>query len=313
MCRLRRPSTPGTEQQQKKSDTVAEPASSTQDEDVAQGCLEEKVTGEKKPPTGPRAVNPTAKYFILKSLTVEDLELSTKNGIWTTQSHNEAALNQAFDDVENVYLIFSANKSGEYYGYARMASKISPEVSKELSWLPKSGQDALSSSTGNTDDFPKAIFTEATDTAPKGRIIDDSARGTIFWEALSDEEVENESSKNEKDGDERVETPVVVSQQTWGKPFKVEWISTHRVPFYRTRGLRNNLNAGQEVKIARDGTELEESAGRRLINMFRTSTATVGAGTNMGTGASSATSSAPAVKTPNATVAMVGEGLIVSS
>jgi RNA recognition motif-containing protein len=37
------------------------------------------------------------KYFIVKSLTLEDLELSARNGIWATQSHNEAALNRAFE------------------------------------------------------------------------------------------------------------------------------------------------------------------------------------------------------------------------
>ena len=36
------------------------------------------------------------KYFIVKSLTVEDLELSVRNGIWATQAHNEAALNHAY-------------------------------------------------------------------------------------------------------------------------------------------------------------------------------------------------------------------------
>lgn len=36
------------------------------------------------------------RFFILKSLTVEDLELSIRTGIWATQSHNEEALNDAF-------------------------------------------------------------------------------------------------------------------------------------------------------------------------------------------------------------------------
>jgi hypothetical protein len=36
------------------------------------------------------------KYFVVKSLTVEDLELSVRNGIWATQSHNEESLNQAY-------------------------------------------------------------------------------------------------------------------------------------------------------------------------------------------------------------------------
>ena len=36
------------------------------------------------------------RYFILKSLTVEDLEASRRSGIWATQVQNEDVLNQAF-------------------------------------------------------------------------------------------------------------------------------------------------------------------------------------------------------------------------
>ena len=36
------------------------------------------------------------KFFIVKSLTMEDLELSAQNGIWATQAHNENALNRAY-------------------------------------------------------------------------------------------------------------------------------------------------------------------------------------------------------------------------
>jgi YT521-B-like domain/RNA recognition motif. (a.k.a. RRM, RBD, or RNP domain) len=36
------------------------------------------------------------KFFIVKSLTIEDLELSVRNGIWATQAHNEMALNKAY-------------------------------------------------------------------------------------------------------------------------------------------------------------------------------------------------------------------------
>jgi hypothetical protein len=110
-------------------------------------------------------------------------------------------------------------------------------------------------------DVPKEISTFATEHAPKGRIIDDSARGTIFWEATpSDEEVDEEEP----------EMPDLVEADppTWGKPFKIEWISISRVPFFRTRGLRNPWNANREVKIARDGTELEPSVGRRLVQLF---------------------------------------------
>lgn len=36
------------------------------------------------------------KFFVVKSLTLQDLELSVRNGIWATQSHNEEALNKAY-------------------------------------------------------------------------------------------------------------------------------------------------------------------------------------------------------------------------
>ena len=117
-------------------------------------------------------------------------------------------------------------------------------------------------------DLPSTIPTPATVFAPRGRIIDDSARGTIFWEAdpvdSEDREKSGEDSKSEKS----VEAEEGGSSQSFGKPFKIEWVSTERLPFYRTRGLRNPWNANREVKIARDGTELEPSVGRRLVQMF---------------------------------------------
>jgi hypothetical protein len=135
-----------------------------------------------------------------------------------------------------------------------MLSSISEDAKEAYRSLPQ--PEAT-----ETSDAPKSIPTPATDTAPKGHIIDDSARGTIFWEA--------EHSDDEEEGEEPVEEPVEdASSQVWGKPFKVEWLSTNRLPFYRTRGLRNPWNANREVKIARDGTELEPSVGRRLVQMF---------------------------------------------
>lgn len=57
----------------------------------------------KSPPIGPGGARASPReigkdrIFIVKSLTVEDLDLSVRNGIWATQSHNETALNQAFE------------------------------------------------------------------------------------------------------------------------------------------------------------------------------------------------------------------------
>jgi hypothetical protein len=192
------------------------------------------------------------KFFVVKSLTVQDLESSVRNSTWATQSHNESALNSAYNEADNVYLIFSANKSGEYFGYARMTSNISSEpVNLGTSVTPVEPQ---------SPGVPQSISTSATATAPKGRIMDDSARGTIFWEAEHSDDKEVESIENE--------ISEVSDGQNWGKQFAIEWISQTRLPFYRTRGLRNPWNANREVKIARDGTEIEPGVGRRLVQMF---------------------------------------------
>ena len=161
-----------------------------------------------------------------------------------------------------VYLIFSANKSGEYFGYARMASRIEDDSVSNIEWAPKSVKAEAS-------DLPKATLTPATATAPRGKIIDDSARGTIFWEseALEDPDVASKAGQDASSGEEEGREGSS-PDAAWGRPFKIEWISTTRLPFYRTRGLRNPWNANREVKIARDGTELETSVGRRLLTML---------------------------------------------
>jgi hypothetical protein len=42
----------------------------------------------------------------------------------------------------------------------------------------------------------------------------------------------------------------------------------NELPFRLTQGLRNPWNANREIKVALDGTEIEPSVGRRLIQMF---------------------------------------------
>lgn len=43
------------------------------------------------------------RYFVLKSLTVEDLELSVRTKVWATQSHNEETLNNAFKVRKSIH------------------------------------------------------------------------------------------------------------------------------------------------------------------------------------------------------------------
>ncbi len=142
-----------------------------------------------------------------------------------------------------------------------MISEINDDPENAIEFAP-------SAHTVEDPELPKAIPTPETEFAPKGRIIDDSARGTIFWEVEREEidgiDEEDEEGSNRSDQDLDPATP----SKAWGKPFRIEWISTNRLPFYRTRGLRNPWNSNREVKIARDGTELETSVGRRLTELF---------------------------------------------
>ena len=54
------------------------------------------------------------RYFIVKSCNRENLELSVQQGVWATQRSNEAKLNEAFDSVEHVILIFSVNRTRHF-------------------------------------------------------------------------------------------------------------------------------------------------------------------------------------------------------
>ncbi|KAK3691686.1 hypothetical protein LTR37_018479 [Vermiconidia calcicola] len=267
VCRLRRGSVASTTPEAAPMVDGVEPESSTDSlTDATTPAIAEEPTSptivgsnssstastKPAPSPGEPPTKVPEKFFIVKSLTVQDLEASVRNGIWATQSHNEGSLNEAYGQADNVYLIFSANKSGEYFGYARMASTITGE--------PVNLSSSSHQSDAHSPGAPQSIPTAATTTAPRGRIIDDSARGTIFWEA--------ELSDNGDDESPEKETGESSSGQNWGRQFAIEWMSTSKLPFYRTRGLRNPWNANREVKIARDGTELEPSVGRRLVQMF---------------------------------------------
>lgn len=64
------------------------------------------------------------RYFIIKSLSHENIQLSIEKGIWATQVMNEPILEEAFHNSGKVILIFSVNMSGFFQGYAQMMSSV---------------------------------------------------------------------------------------------------------------------------------------------------------------------------------------------
>lgn len=69
------------------------------------------------------------------------------------------------------------------------------------------------------------------------------------------------ASSSEQDADKlhhgEQETLKELSNEGWGHSFRIEWIKHTPLPFSRTRHLRNPWNADREVKVSRDGTEVE--------------------------------------------------------
>ncbi|XP_022846008.1 uncharacterized protein LOC111368792 isoform X2 [Olea europaea var. sylvestris] len=64
------------------------------------------------------------RYFIIKSLNHQNIQLSIKKGLWATQIMNEPILEEAFQNSGKVILIFSVNMSGFFQGYAQMVSSV---------------------------------------------------------------------------------------------------------------------------------------------------------------------------------------------
>lgn len=166
---------------------------------------------------------------------------------------------------KDVYLIFSANRSGEYFGYARMRGRID-----EKSAAP-SPMDVTKESKSFELILPEVTFTPTTSSAPQGSIIHDHHRDTIFWEAVNIGQQKNPTSNfgNEDSAATYCTELGPHSGSSLSKPFEIEWISTNRLPFYLTRGLTNPWNANRDVKWARDGTEVETNAGVRLLGLFQ--------------------------------------------
>lgn len=104
VCRLRRNSTTATPGVPS-GPAASLPPTSTEAQKPAAAAAElenptaepESVTTAESSKEGEGPAKASEKFFIVKSLTVEDLELSVRNGIWATQAHNEAGLNKAFE------------------------------------------------------------------------------------------------------------------------------------------------------------------------------------------------------------------------
>ncbi|KAJ7860948.1 YT521-B-like domain-containing protein, partial [Mycena olivaceomarginata] len=303
------------------------------------------------------------RYFILKSLTRDALDLSVQTGVWATHKHNESVLDRAFRTSKDVFLIFGTMKSGEFYGYARMVGPIGQgEDSGRVTWAQRDSSESntgasaswhsylapatqfvpmnvagnLSASSlpttphvqissvdshvvNSPQPFPPPTSTplpHEAQSAPAAlrkphhnlnlppaanstRLNQDlaiSSQGTeaieLDWTApframrlspvgetdiaaasmetgRSHEQIESltgswpapalPESVAEEALVEGGSVVVAPRKEGWGENFKLQWLCTERLPFVRTRHIRNPWNHDREIKVSRDGTEIEES------------------------------------------------------
>ncbi|XP_057428639.1 30-kDa cleavage and polyadenylation specificity factor 30 [Lotus japonicus] len=113
----------GNVQQQQQVQQSQQQISQSQTQNLANG---QPIQANRTATPLPQGVS---RYFIVKSCNRENLELSVQQGVWATQRSNESKLNEAFDSVENVILIFSVNRTRHFQGCAKMTSRIGGSVS----------------------------------------------------------------------------------------------------------------------------------------------------------------------------------------
>ncbi|KAK6178781.1 hypothetical protein SNE40_011290 [Patella caerulea] len=80
-------------------------------------------------------------YFLIKSNNHENVALAKAKGVWSTPPQNEARLNQAFREYDNVILIFSVKESGRFQGFARIAEEATKDH-PAIRWVLPPGMSA---------------------------------------------------------------------------------------------------------------------------------------------------------------------------
>ncbi|KAJ7207523.1 YT521-B-like domain-containing protein [Mycena pura] len=266
------------------------------------------------------------RFFILKSLTREDLDLSVRTGVWATQHHNEGVLDRAFRTAADVVLIFSVNKSGEFYGWARCVCAVFSFLSpapharmltsirrmegpvgqgKAAVWHAPGDQAAGPAPTAEAEaethaHSPFGNLARAVQSAPALFACQSSALLTVLpvlkskysldpivLRVLEHPLLEPLLLAAPRGTEEGIRAPADTPNragngggrqeqggegegmgQCWGQNFALHWMCTTSLPFKSTRSLRNPWNHDRQVKVARDGTELEPAVGRALIEQW---------------------------------------------
>ncbi|KAJ9549998.1 hypothetical protein OSB04_022541 [Centaurea solstitialis] len=114
-----KPDVENKNKQESPNDKVDKDAYVSGAEDQDRSCEQVGTSNANK-----RSKSSDTRYFIIKSLNHENIQLSIERGIWATQVMNEPILEEAYHNSGKVILIFSVNMSGFFQGYAQMMSSV---------------------------------------------------------------------------------------------------------------------------------------------------------------------------------------------
>lgn len=242
------------------------------------------------------------RFFILKSRNREALVTALRTNIWSTQPHNEPVLDQAFRNSEMVTLFFSENFSGQFFGFATMAScpgsvpNTVDEVQNLLdfsslddTYEPSSEQPTEGSkATAHPEDThcvsPSDSFGSSGSPTPSTKARkhlhqDLAAAAQRHNESLEEKDVSaasplasSETAVDKSDElASQTETLIGGSRSLQvGRPFYLDWQITEPLPFSEIQNLRNPWRDNRLIKVSRDGTELEPNVGRQLVSVWQT-------------------------------------------
>ncbi|XP_042365751.1 3'-5' RNA helicase YTHDC2 isoform X2 [Plectropomus leopardus] len=96
-------------------------------------------SGKISKPLSSQSVFSSARYFIMKSSNIRNIDISQQKGIWSTTPNNESKLTRAFLENNLIILIFSVQGSGHFQGYAHMTSIIGQESCQDWAFMGLGG------------------------------------------------------------------------------------------------------------------------------------------------------------------------------
>lgn len=71
----------------------------------------------------PAPIHGKCRYYVMRSISVQNIQISASKGIWATSVGNSQRLRQSLRDVDHVILVFAATESRNFCGYAKMLAE----------------------------------------------------------------------------------------------------------------------------------------------------------------------------------------------